>query len=219
MDLAELLDATGLGPWLGLAALGAFHGINPAMGWLFAVALGLQEGRRAAVLQALPLIALGHEGSLLVTTALVSGLRLVAAPDVLRVGCAVGLVLFGAYKLLRPRAHGRWARLRVRPRELAVWSFLMSSAHGAGLMLFPFLLALPGRATHPHLQDLLADVSLIASAAALVVHTGAMLLVMGAVALLVYDQLGLSVLRRAWLNLDLVWSVAIIMGGLLTLLA
>jgi threonine/homoserine/homoserine lactone efflux protein len=91
-----------LSPWVGVAGLGIFHGINPAMGWLLAVALGLQEGRRAAVWRALPAIALGHEASVAVAAGLVGGLRLVAAPDVLRVASAALLLAFGAFKLLRP---------------------------------------------------------------------------------------------------------------------
>ena len=101
-----------LWPWITLAGLGAYHGLNPAMGWLLAVALGLQEGRRAAVWRALPALALGHEASVAVAAALVSGFRLAAAPDVLRIAGALALVSFGAYKLLRPRSHPRWVGMR-----------------------------------------------------------------------------------------------------------
>lgn len=54
------MSDTEIWPWVTLFLLGAYHGINPGMGWLFAVALGLQERTRAAVLRALPPIALGH---------------------------------------------------------------------------------------------------------------------------------------------------------------
>src|SRR5690349_7729660 len=85
-------------PWLAtLGVLGIYHGVNPAMGWLFAVALGLQERRRSAVLRALPLIALGHEASIGVVVVLVTGLQFVAAPDLLRAGGAIALIAFGAY--------------------------------------------------------------------------------------------------------------------------
>jgi hypothetical protein len=98
-----------LWPWLAtLAVLGLYHGLNPAMGWLFAVAQGLQERRRSAVLQALPLIALGHEASVGAVVLLVNGLQLVAAPDLLRASGAAALIAFGAYKFLRPRSHPRW---------------------------------------------------------------------------------------------------------------
>ena len=198
-------------PWLvTLAGLGIFHGINPAMGWLFAVALGLQERRRSAVLRALPFIALGHEASVGLVVVLVSGLQFVAAPDVLRMFGAAGLIAFGAFKFLKPRSHPRWVGMRVSARELALWSFLMSTAHGAGLMLFPVLV---GESSHTHgpMGSIAMDV------AALVVHTGAMLVAMGVVAVIVYDKLGLGFLRKAWLNLDRVWATAVVAAGAVTL--
>src|SRR5947207_8732083 len=186
--------------WLAIAGLGAYHGLNPAMGWLFAVALGLQEGRRGAVLRALPPIALGHEASVALVVALVGGAQTLVAPALLRPAGAAALLLFGAFKLLKPRSHVRWVGMRVSPGELVVWSFLMSTAHGAGLMLFPVLLGLsaPIHADDPlplGVQDL----------AAVMLHTAAMLVTMGAVALLVYDRIGVLVLRRAWVNLDAIW--------------
>jgi hypothetical protein len=206
-----------LWPWLAtLAVLGIYHGINPAMGWLFAVALGLQEGRRSAVLRALPLIALGHEASVGLVVLLVSGLQLVAAPDLLRIAGALALIGFGAYKFLKPRSHPRWVGLRVSARELALWSFLMSTAHGAGLMLFPVLIGLPGSGGHSH-TDGLTSASLATDVAAIGVHTVAMLVAMGLVAVLVYDKLGLGVLRRAWLNLDRVWASAVVAAGAVSL--
>jgi hypothetical protein len=202
-----------LWPWLGLGLLGLYHGVNPAMGWLFAVALGLQEGRRSAVLRALPPIAIGHEASIGVVAVLVGGLQLVADPAALRLAAAGALVLFGAFKLLRPRSHPRWVGMRVSGRDLVVWSFLMSSAHGAGLMLLPVLLGLPAGG---HAHDLPATTAL-QGALAVGVHTGAMLAAMGAVALVVYEKVGLGVLRRAWVNLDSAWAVAILTAGMATL--
>src|SRR5438093_7022271 len=116
------------------------------MGWLFAVALGLQERSRRAVLRALVPIAVGHEASLAVVVALVSGLQVVASEGVLRIAGALVLIGFGLYKFIRPRSHPRWVGMRIKAWELALWSFLMSSAHGAGLMLFPVLLGLPASA-------------------------------------------------------------------------
>jgi hypothetical protein len=202
-----------LWPWLGLGLLGLYHGVNPAMGWLFAVALGLQEGRRSAVLRALPPIALGHEASIGVVALLVGGLQLVADPTALRLAAAGALVLFGAFKLLRPRSHPRWVGMRVSGRDLVVWSFLMSSAHGAGLMLMPVLLGLPAGG---HAHELPAGGAL-QSALAVGVHTAAMLAAMGAIALVVYEKVGLGVLRRAWVNLDSAWAVAILTAGRATL--
>jgi hypothetical protein len=121
-------------------------------------------------------------------------------------------VLFGIYKLRKPLSHPRWVGMQVGRRDLVVWSFLMSSAHGAGLMLFPVLLGLPAvqHAEDPlptGLQDL----------AAVGLHTLAMLATMGCVALLVYERLGVAVLRKAWVNLDAIWSVAVIAAGVATL--
>ncbi len=203
--------------WWALIGLGAYHGLNPAMGWLFAVALGLQERSRAAVLRALVPIALGHELSIVLAVALVRGAELVAAPGALRLLAAALLVLFGVYKFARPQSHPRWVGMRVTVPELALWSFLMSSAHGAGLMLFPVLLGL-----HAHSHDDaaalgLGSTSLAQDAAAVLVHMLAMLLVMGAIALVVYEKVGVGFLRWAWINLDLVWAAAFVTVGITTL--
>ncbi len=205
-------------PWLALAVLGAYHGVNPAMGWLFAVALGLQERRRAAVLQALVPIALGHEASIAVVVLLVRGIELVAAPETLRLVGAGALILFGLFKFARPRSHPRWVGMKVTSRDLVLWSFLMSSAHGAGLMLFPVLRRLPEEGHGHDLPGLaLSGASVVQDVAAVLVHTLAMLVVMGAVAVLVYDRLGVGVLRRAWVNLDLLWAAAFVTAGAITL--
>jgi hypothetical protein len=198
-------------PWLALVALGAYHGLNPGMGWLFAVALGLLRGTRRAVLDALLPIAIGHELSVGVVVALVALTRALEVPDVRPVG-AVALVLFGVYKLRKPLAHPRWVGMQVSRRDLVVWSFLMSSAHGAGLMLFPVLLGLPAA---QHAEDPLPTG--IQDLAAVGLHTLAMLLTMGTIALVVYERLGVAVLRKAWVNLDVIWSVAVIAAGLATL--
>ncbi|HZR97267.1 MAG TPA: hypothetical protein VFE37_01090 [Chloroflexota bacterium] len=203
--------------WWALAGLGAFHGLNPAMGWLFAVALGLQERSRAAVLRALVPIALGHELSIVLAVALLRGVEVVSAPDTLRLLAAGLLVVFGVFKFARPRSHPRWVGMRVTLPELALWSFLMSSAHGAGLMLFPVLL---GIHVHGHADTAPADLSaglLAQDAAAVLVHTVAMLVTMGAVALVVYEKVGVGFLRWAWINLDLVWAAAFVTVGAATL--
>jgi hypothetical protein len=203
--------------WWALIGLGAYHGLNPAMGWLFAVALGLQERSRAAVLRALVPIALGHELSIVLVVAVVRGAEVVSAPDALRLLAAGLLVAFGVYKFLRPRSHPRWVGMRVTLPELALWSFLMSSAHGAGLMLFPVLLGL-----HVHSHDAggaldLASGALAQDAAAVLVHTLAMLVTMGAIALVVYEKVGVGFLRWAWINLDAVWAAAFVVVGVATL--
>jgi hypothetical protein len=205
-----------LNEWILLAGLGAYHGLNPAMGWLFAVALGLQERRRWAVLRALPAIALGHEASIAAVAAILAVAQIFTAAELLRPLGAIGLVAFGVFKLLKPRAHPRWVGMRVSAKDLVVWSFLMSSAHGAGLMLVPVLLGLPAQAETPDIPGLGVN-TLVQDAVAVSVHSASMLVVMAAVALIVYERLGLNVLRKAWLNVDLVWSVAVIAAGVVTL--
>ena len=213
---------SGLWPWVLMALLGAYHGLNPAMGWLFAVALGMQEGDRRAVLRALPPIALGHEAAIALAAALVLGLGVLADTSALKIGAGVALVAFGIFRFVKPRAHFRWVRARVNRVELGWWSFLMATAHGAGLMVAPVLLG-AGAADEAAASDhTLASVteqgfSLPASGLAVLLHVGAMLAVMATMALLVYDRWGLSVLRRTWVNLDGVWAGAFVLAGILTM--
>ncbi|MGC5321001.1 hypothetical protein ACPXB5_19945 [Micromonospora arida] len=199
-----------------LAALGAFHGLNPAMGWLFAVARGLQERSRLALLRALPPIAAGHLASVAIVAALVSATRSVTASSALAVIGGGVLVAFGLWRLLSER-HFRWAGMRLSAAQLAAWSFLMSSAHGAGLMLLPVLVAGPVPGGHSgHLAA--APVGALAGLAAAGVHTVAMLGVALAVALLVYQVFGVGVLRRAWFNVDRLWAGVLVAAGLVTLI-
>lgn len=199
-------------PWAALALLGAYHGVNPGMGWLFAVARGLQERRRQAVLSSLLPIALGHEASIVVVVIAVSLTEQVVPPYLVRLSAALVLVSFGLYKLARPRFHPGGFGMRVGFLGLAGWSFLMSSAHGAGLMLAPVLLGLPVASAYHSLSE----ISLLAAVAASV-HVAAMLIVMGVVAVVVYEKVGLGFLRRSWFNLDLVWSLVLIGTGAVTL--
>ncbi len=203
-----------------IAALGAYHGLNPAMGWLFAVALGMQDRDRKAVLRALPPIAIGHELSLVVVVAVVLGLGLLTDPSALRMGAGVALIAFGIFRFVKPRAHFRWTTMRVNRRELAWWSFLMSTAHGAGLMVAPVLIGsgAASAAAHDHaLEAASGGTELLTGALGLMLHVGAMVLVMGVVAVLVYEKLGVAVLRSAWINLDGVWAGAFVLAGVLTL--
>jgi hypothetical protein len=216
-------------PWLTLALLGAYHGLNPAMGWLFAVALGLQERRRAAVLRAFAPIALGHAASVAAVVALLGAAQALVDLGTLRFIGAGALVIFGLYKLLAPMSHPRWVGMRVNFRDLTAWSFLMATAHGAGLMLMPVLLRLPrgaAQAAHDmtahanhtaHMQTAGAAAAPSAEIAAVAIHTAAMFLVMAAIAVVVFEKVGLAILRRAWVNLDLVWAVALIATGALSL--
>jgi hypothetical protein len=203
-----------------IAALGAYHGLNPAMGWLFAVALGMQDRDRGAVLRALPAIAIGHELSLVLVVGLVLVLGLVADTSVLHMGAGVALVAFGVFRFIKPRAHPRWTTMRVNRRELAWWSFLMSSAHGAGLMVAPVLIGagVASASANDHALEAAGGdrAALLTGALGLVLHVAAMVVVMGCVALLVYDRWGVAILRKAWINLDGVWAGAFVLAGVLT---
>ena len=206
-----------------IAALGAYHGLNPAMGWLFAVGLGMQDRNRRSVLRALPPIAIGHEAAIALVAALVVGVGAIADPRPLHLFAAAGLIAFGLFRFVKPRAHPRWVRARVNRRELAWWSFLMSSAHGAGLMVAPVLIG-AGAATdaaassdHALAAAQSGGLGLPGSVLAITLHVAAMLAVMGAVAVVVYDRVGLAVLRKTWINLDAMWAGAFVLAGVLTL--
>ena len=206
-------------PWVAVALLGAYHGIDPSMGWLFAVALGLQERSRARVLWSLGPIALGHLVSIAAVVAIIGGLRLFIAIEFLRPLGAAALIGFGVFRFLWPRAHPRWVAMRVNAAELTLWSFLMATAHGAGLMLFPILIGMTPHAGH-HAHQVAAAAAAHNSSQAIVVivvHTAAMIVVMGAIAILVYDFIGLKILRTAWINLDTIWAAALVAAGLLSL--
>jgi hypothetical protein len=204
-------------PWILVASLGAYHGFDPSMGWLFAVALGLQERRRAKVVWALGPIALGHLLSIAAVVAIIGGLRLFFAIDYLRPIGAAALILFGLFRFVWPHAHPRWVAMRVNAAELTLWSFLMASAHGAGLMLFPILLGLTPNSAHAHQMAAICGTYTVAQATAVVlVHTGAMIAVTGAIAILVYEWVGLAILRSAWINLDTIWAGALVAAGILS---
>ena len=212
--------------WAALFSLGVFHGVNPAMGWLFAVSFGLQEGRLRAVLRALPPIALGHELAVVAVAVPLALAGATAAAVPVTVTGAVGLIGFGAWRLRTGRGHPRWVGMRLNRRELVLWSALMSGAHGAGLMLLPAVAA-TGTGAAPadpgHLAEIgLADVDLawrplVTGLAAAGVHTAGMLLAMSVIAVGAYEWFGLGLLRRSWVNLDRVWAVALVAAGLLTL--
>ncbi|MFZ2064331.1 MAG: hypothetical protein WAU82_25215 [Candidatus Binatus sp.] len=205
-------------PWIAVAALGAYHGIDPSMGWLFAVALGLQERRRSKVIWALGPIALGHLVSIAAVVAIIGGLRLFFAIALLRPIGAAALILFGLFRFIWPRAHPRWVAMRVNASELALWSFLMASAHGAGLMLLPILIGMTPNSPQVHQMATVCGSYTVAQAIAVVlVHTGAMIAVTGVIAILVYEWVGLAILRSAWINLDTIWAGALVAAGVLSL--
>jgi hypothetical protein len=190
--------------------LGALHGLNPAMGWLFAVARGLQEHSRAMLLASLPAIAAGHLASVALVAAAVAATGSVTTARTLAIGGGVVLVGFGLWRLLS-RRHFRWVGMRLSLPQLAAWSFLMSSAHGAGLMLIPLFTGIQAETGH-------AGHALTGGLGLAVWHTVGMFVVAGMVAVIVYEIAGLTILRRAWFNIDRMWAAALIAAGLITLL-
>lgn len=203
--------------WVGYISLGVFHGINPGMGWLFAVALGMQEKRRRAVIGALFPMALGHAISIGVVVLVIVLAQQRIPENALGIACAVVLFGFGLYKLFRAR-HPKWVGMRVNFKDLTIWSFLMASAHGAGLMLAPLLLRMPAAAHSGHTHH--APVTMTDSATMLLsavgVHTLSFFVVTGVVAVVVYEVVGLALLRKAWFNLDMLWSIALMIAGVAT---
>lgn len=230
--------------WLALFLLGAWHGINPGMGWLFAVALGLQEQKGSAVRRALWPLALGHGLAIgaAILLAMLAGLMLPLASLKWVVAAILGGL--GLYRLFRSR-HPHYGGMQVGARQLTLWSFLMASAHGAGFMVLPFILrmtagssalggpAVPlqglthggtavasaGHAGHSaHAVTLLSILpdGQLAGFAATLVHTVGYLVVMGVIAVIVYEKLGLRLLRTLWFNLDLIWAGTLILTGVLT---
>jgi hypothetical protein len=206
--------------WL-MLLFGAYHGLNPAMGWLFAVALGMQEHKGSAVARSLVPIAVGHAIAIGSVVLIAAFLGMALPLVVIRYFVAAVLVGLGVYCLVRHR-HPRWVRMKVGFRDLTVWSFLMASAHGAGLMVVPVLLgsstveAQSRMAGHSHLSP---AASPLAAMLATGVHTAAYLAVTGLIAWVVYQKLGLALLRKAWLNFDFVWAAALVATGLVTLLS
>jgi len=198
---------SGLWPWLTLFGLGAFHGINPA----------------------LPPIALGHALSIGIIIAAVLLARVTVPPFALKIAAAAILFAFGLYRLFRSR-HPNWVGMRVGFGDLTLWSFVMASAHGAGLMLIPLFLKSAPQTLAPHTGPMALHMhaacgldfanfstpSLLTSSIA--VHTFGYLLVTGVVAMLVYEKLGVGMLRRAWFNVDLFWMLALMATGLFILL-
>jgi len=206
--------------WQAMVFLGAYHGINPGMGWLFAVALGMQRASARGVWSAMPPIALGHAAAVAVVLIVVGLAQVVVPMDTLKVLVASMLTMLGLYRLWRHR-HPRFGGMQVGFRDLTVWSFLMASAHGAGVMVVPFVLAASpalSAAGHEHMHHVTATIGATSSAMAVAVHTLSYLVVMTITAWLVYRKLGLSLLRKAWINVDWVWAGALVLTGLVVLL-
>ena len=210
------MSGDGLGPWAVLIGLGAFHGLNPAMGWLFAVALGLYRHSRKVVLVSLIPIALGHALAIAVVVYAVIVLGMAIDQDIFRILAGLLLIAWGLYHILCGHRHRLRIGLKTGLAGLGAWSFTMAMVHGAGVMLIPVLMPLAQGGHHGHhmpVTDSLAIASL-----AVLLHSLAMLITTGAVALIVYEWLGLDFLKRGWINLDLVWIALLIGMGVWLLL-
>jgi hypothetical protein len=207
--------------WGAMLLLGAYHGINPGMGWLFAVALGMQQDSARGVWRALPPIALGHAAAVGVVVAAAGLARMVMPPEVVKLVVASTLVTLGLYRLWRHR-HPRFGGMQVGFRDLTIWSFLMASAHGAGFMVLPFVMVMPvgvSAADEHALHAASASASMPwANALAVGIHSFAYLTVTALLAWIVYRKLGLALLRTAWFNVDWLWAGALVVTGVAVLL-
>ncbi|HUP19045.1 MAG TPA: hypothetical protein VM778_03725 [Gemmatimonadota bacterium] len=226
------MESVAIGTWAALLALGAFHGVNPGMGWLFAVARGMQEKRRAEVWRALLPLGVGHAAAVGAAVVAAAAIGRALPVEALKWGVAAFLVALGARRLVRHR-HPRSRGMRVGMAGLTVWSFLMASAHGAGLMVVPLVLdraapatargagapggaaAAAGHAGHAAALGVADPATALALAG---VHALGYLAVSALIAAVVYEKVGLRFLRTRWFNLDLVWAVALIATGVLTAL-
>jgi hypothetical protein len=212
--LAHRVQMTDAWAWLTFAGLGAFHGLNPAMGWLFAVALGLHRQSRAIVMASLVPIAIGHAASIIAVAGLLAMLGYLVPHNIVRLISGALLLGWAAYHWRYGHRHRVRFGMQVGLAGLALWSFLMASAHGAGLMLWPALL-------HTCL-DSGAGASgqsgpLAATLTGVGIHTLAMLATTAVIAVLIYEWLGLTLLRRAWFNVDALWVAALAITGTLLL--
>jgi hypothetical protein len=198
-----------LSNWALMAGFGAYHGLNPGMGWLFALALGLQQKSERAIWQSLLPISIGHAVSIILVAALVLAAGHWVSTATLRFATASVLLAFGVVKLLTYYRHPRWVGMRVGMRDLFFWSFLMAAAHGAGLMVAPTLLEISAAGG----QQGAGFTSSIGMLLAVGLHTVSMLVVMAVIAWIVYRKLGLMILRKSWINFDLIWAVALLVVG------
>jgi hypothetical protein len=208
-------------PWLALAGLGMFHGVNPAMGWLFAVALGLHQHSRQVVLLSLAPIALGHALAIAVVLAAVLLLGVVVDPWMVRRAAGVILIAWALYHWRYGHRHRVRVGMRTGFAGLTLWSFVMATGHGAGLMLVPVLMPLHMLHTHGpagHGHPIVGAGSLWLALVAVGIHTLAMLLITGVLAVMTYEWLGVGVLRRGWINFDVLWTSVLLATGALLLL-
>jgi hypothetical protein len=212
-------EMTAAGLWLTVVVSGLYHGANPAMGWPLAVSAGLMGKGRRDLFAALGLLGLGH---LLAMTAMLLPFALLTAlggwQREIRIGAALLVIGFGLWLFVR-RRHPRFIA-RIRPTQLALWSFAVATAHGAGLMLVPIYLGLCRAqdlsAAHRAAAALMGG-NLATALAVTLVHGTAMILTGGLIAVLVHAWLGLKFISRSWFNLELVWAASLVAVGAIAL--
>lgn len=208
-------DWTTAGLWLAVILSGLYHGVSPAMGWPLAVSAGLFERNSRAVVLALGPLAGGHLLAMLLILLPFSILAtLVFWQRQIQIGASLLVIVFGVYRFI-DRRHSR-ALARIRPSQLALWSFAVAIAHGAGLMLVPIYLGLcrtvgidPGHAAANTLIGAHLGMAVLVST----VHSAAMIAAGGAMAWLAYRHLGLELVSRSWFNLEAVWAASLVIVG------
>jgi hypothetical protein len=207
--------------WLAVIALGLYHGINPGMGWPLVVSATLMGKDRAYFYRALGALAAGH---FLAMAAFLLPFAVLASlldwQTQIREVAALMVCGFGVFLFVRNR-HPRFL-VRIPPSKLVLWSFLVATAHGAGLMLAPIYLGLC-RAGEPDIGHRAAS-ELIARNAGIALfvgfaHTAAMIVAAGAIAYAVHRWLGLKFLSKSWFNLDRVWAGSLVLVGAVSLAA
>jgi len=205
--------------WNAVMLLGAYHGLNPGMGWLFAVALGMQQGSACGVWRALPPIALGHGLAVGVVLGIAAVAQIVVPLATLKIVVASILMAFGLYRLWRHR-HPVYGGMQVGFRDLTIWSFLMASAHGAGFMVLPLVMGMSAdvqASSTGHAHQMASTQAAWPLSAALGAHTLAYLVVTALLAWIVYARVGLAILRTAWFNLDWLWACVLVVTGIIVL--
>ena len=202
--------------WGAVIFSGLYHGINPGMGWPLAVSSALMERNHRALPKALLMLAAGHFLAMIAILLPFSMMIFLVQWELqIRLAASALVVAMGLYLLIN-RRHPRFLA-RVHPARLALWSFLAAMAHGAGLMLLPIYLGInaigDGAAAQSPAQALM-NTNVMSAFTVAAVHTLAMTLAGGIIAVIIYFWLGLKCLSRTWGNLDLIWALSLSVVGL-----
>ena len=206
--------------WWAVILSGAYHGLNPGMGWPLAVSAALMERKAAAMPKALLLLTTGH---LLAMIAILLPFSLmiwlIEREYEIRLIASFIVIGMGIYLLINSK-HPRYLA-RIHPAKLGLWSFLSAIAHGAALMLVPIYLGIcqiaedngsTENAGHLAAQNLMSN-DLFTALGVSLVHTVSMGLAGALLAILVYFWLGLKFISQAWFNLDKIWACSLILVG------